>query len=73
VQIINACLVLYSLTKHKSLIGVQSLGIMRPSFNCKYPYSLQMIMLLIKKELDKYSADRLGKFDFALHSAGKIA
>lgn len=24
------------------------------------------------KELEIYSADRLGKFDFALHSAGKI-
>ena len=31
-----------------------------------------MVMALIKKELEKYSADRLGKFDFALHSAGKI-
>lgn len=33
---------------------------------------LQVILKLIKEELDKYSADRLGKFDFALHSAGKI-
>ena len=31
-----------------------------------------MVRRLIKIELDKYSADRLGKFDFALHSAGKI-
>lgn len=31
-----------------------------------------MVMMLIKKELDRYSADRLGKFDFALHSAGKV-
>ena len=33
---------------------------------------IQMVRRLIKIELDKYSADRLGKFDFALHSAGKI-
>lgn len=32
-----------------------------------------MVKKLIKRELDKYSADRLGKFDFALHSVGKIA
>ena len=31
-----------------------------------------MVKKLITKELEIYSADRLGKFDFALHSAGKI-
>ena len=30
-----------------------------------------MVKKLIMEKLDTYSADRLGKFDFALHSAGK--
>ena len=33
---------------------------------------MKMVKGLIKRELEIYSADRLEKFDFALHSAGKI-
>ena len=33
---------------------------------------IKMVKGLIKRELEIYSADRLEKFDFALHSAGKI-